>query len=88
MKEDSIQVPIFYLGAKLKNNVLCNGMVAWGMSSSKYVKYDVQNVQEYLAALPGDQKMLKKASGPFAEGHKPDFDEIPELEYIRANLYQ
>jgi hypothetical protein len=66
MKEGSIQVPTFYLGAKLKKTVLPNGVVAWGMISSKYVQSAVQNVQEYLEALPGDQKLLKKASGPFA----------------------
>jgi hypothetical protein len=54
------------LGAKLKNTFLPNGVVAWGMSSSKYVQYAVKNVQYYLAALIGDQKLLKKASDPFA----------------------
>jgi hypothetical protein len=44
MKEGSIQVPTLYLGAKLKNTVLTNGVVAWGMSSSKYVQSSVQNV--------------------------------------------
>jgi hypothetical protein len=68
MKEGYIQVPTFYLGAKLKNTVLTNGVVAWGMSSSKYVQSAVQNVQEYLAALPGDQKLMNKASDPFAGG--------------------
>jgi hypothetical protein len=66
MKEGSIQVPTFYLGAKLKKTVLPNGVVAWGMSSSKYVQSVVQNVKEYLAALPGDQKLITKASGPFS----------------------
>jgi hypothetical protein len=65
------------LGSKLKNNVLPNGVVAWGMSSSKYVQSSVQNVQEYLAALPGDQKLMKKAYGPFAGGYKPELDESP-----------
>jgi hypothetical protein len=37
MKEDSIQFPTFYLGAKLKKTVLPKGVVSWGMSSSKYV---------------------------------------------------
>jgi hypothetical protein len=32
------------------------------MIYSKYVQSDVQNVQEYLTALHGDQKFLKKAS--------------------------
>jgi hypothetical protein len=66
MKEGSIQVPAFYLGAKLKKTVLPNGVVAWGMSSSKYVQFAVQNVKEYLAALPGDQMMVNKSSGLFA----------------------
>jgi hypothetical protein len=68
MKEGSIQVPTFYLGAKLKKTVMPNAVVAWGMSPSKYVQSAVQNVKEYLAALPGDQKLMKKASGPFAGG--------------------
>jgi hypothetical protein len=88
MKEGSIQVPTFYLGAKLKKTVLPNGIVAWGMSSRKYVQSAVQNVQYYLAALPGDQKLLKKASGPFAGGYKPELDESSELDPTRANFYQ
>jgi hypothetical protein len=71
MKEGSIQVPTFYLGAKLKKTVLPNGVVAWGMSSSKYAHYAVQNVNKYLAALPGDHMLVKKASGPFSGGYKP-----------------
>jgi hypothetical protein len=31
MKEGSIQVPTFYLGAKLKKTVLPNGIVSWGI---------------------------------------------------------
>jgi hypothetical protein len=68
MREGSIHVPSFYLGDKLKKTVLPNDVVAWGMSSSKYVQSDVQNVKEYLAALPGDQILVKKASGPFSGG--------------------
>jgi hypothetical protein len=88
MKEGSIQVPTFYLGAKLNKTVLPNGVVAWGMSSSNYVQYAVHNVQDYLAALPGNQKLLKKASRPFAGGYKPELDESPEFDPTRANLNQ
>jgi hypothetical protein len=88
MKEGSIQVPTFYLGSKLKNTVLTNVVVAWSMSSSKYVQYAVQNVQDELAAFPGYQKLLKKESVPFAGGYKPELDESPELDPIRANFYQ
>jgi hypothetical protein len=83
MKEGSIQVPTFYLGANLKKTVLPNGVVAWGTSSIKYVQSAVHNV--YLAALPGNQKLPKKVSGPFAGGYKPDLDESPELDPTRAN---
>jgi hypothetical protein len=76
------------LGAKVNKTVLPNGVVAWGMSSSKYFQSAVQNVQEYLVALPEDQKLLKKASGPFAGGYTPELDESPELDPTRANFYQ
>jgi hypothetical protein len=66
MKEASIQVQTFYFGAKLKKTVLPNGVVAWGMSSIKYVQSAVQNVQDYLTALTGVQKLMKEASVPFA----------------------
>jgi hypothetical protein len=78
--------PLAKLDEYVKNTVLPNVLVALGMSSSKYVQSTVQNVQEYLAALSGDQKLLKKASGPFTGGYKPELDEIPELDPIRANL--
>jgi hypothetical protein len=88
MKEGFIQVPTFYLGAKLKKNVLPNGVAAWGMSSIKYVQSAVQNFQDYLVALPGNQKLLKKAYGPFEGGYKPELDGIPELDPTRENFYQ
>jgi hypothetical protein len=52
MKEDSIQAPTFYFGAKLKNTVLPNGVVAWGMSSREYVQSAVQNVQGISGGTP------------------------------------
>jgi hypothetical protein len=88
MNEGSIQVPTFYLGAKLNKTVLPNGVVAWGMSSRKYIQSAVQNVKEYLTALPADQMLAKKAAGPFSGGYKPELDESPELDPTRANFYQ
>jgi hypothetical protein len=85
MNEGSIKVPVFYLGDKLKKTVLPNGVVAWGMSSSKYVQSDVQNVKAYLAALPGDQMLMNKEAGPFTGRYKPELDESPELDPTRAN---
>jgi hypothetical protein len=42
MKPGSIMEPTFYLGAKLKKTVMPNGVVAWGMSSSKYVQAETK----------------------------------------------
>jgi hypothetical protein len=42
----------------------------------------------YMAALPGDQLLVKKASGPFAGAYKPGLDESPELNPTIANFYQ
>jgi hypothetical protein len=61
MKECSIQVPNFYLGVKPNNTVLKNCVVTWVMSSSNNVQSDVQNMHEYLKAVPGIKKLLKKA---------------------------
>jgi hypothetical protein len=68
VKEGSIQVPTFYLGATLKKTAFPNAAVAWGMSSSKYVNPAVQNVQEYTTALPGSNKLLKLGPAPYTGG--------------------
>jgi hypothetical protein len=88
MKEGSIQVPTFYLGAKLKKTLLSNGVIAWGMSSSKYVQSSVQNVQEYLTALRSERRLMKKAPILFIGGNKPELDDRPELDPINANFFQ
>jgi hypothetical protein len=88
MKEGSIQVPTFYVGAKLKKIVLPNGVIAWGVRSSKYAQYAVHNIHEYLTALPRGNNLLKKASAPFAWGYKPGLDEIPELDPVMVNFLQ
>jgi hypothetical protein len=60
---------------------MLNGVVAWEMSSSKYVQSAVQNVQEYLKDN-GDMKLKKKASAPFEATYRAEIDEIPVLGQI------
>jgi hypothetical protein len=72
MKDGSIQEPTFYLGAKLNKMVLPNGVIAWGMSSSRYVNAAVQNVRDYLATSAGVQTLKKKATVPFPVDYRPD----------------
>jgi hypothetical protein len=87
MKPESIMEPTFYLVAKLKHTVMPNGVVAWGMISSKYVQAAVQNVQEYLTEN-GDRKLNKKASAPFEATYSAETDESPVLGPEMANYFQ
>jgi hypothetical protein len=80
--------PSFHVGTNLKKTVLLNIMVVWGMSSSKYVQADVQNLQEYLVSTPGGRKVLKKAYATFAMNYKPKVDDIRELSPAMATYFQ
>ncbi len=52
LKPTSVGDPHIYLGAKLKETQLPNGIYAWGMSPSKYV---VKNCQTYLSEKLNDK---------------------------------
>jgi hypothetical protein len=87
MKPGSIMELTFYLGAKLKKTVMSNGVVAWGMRSSKYVQAAVQNVQEYLKNN-GGRKLKKKAAAPFEATYRAEIDESSVLGPKMANCFQ
>jgi hypothetical protein len=87
MKPGSIMEPTFNLGAKIKKTVMSNGVVDWGMSSSKYVQAAVQNVQEYLKEN-GDRKLKKNTSDPFEATYRAEIDESPVLGPEMANYFQ
>ena len=48
MKKGSIGDPDIYLGSKLRQVTLCNGVKAWSASPSKYVQEAVSNLESYL----------------------------------------
>ena len=49
MKDELVGDPDIYLGAKVKKMELPNGVKAWALSSSKYIREAVQNCEKYLA---------------------------------------
>jgi hypothetical protein len=67
--------------------VMPNGVVAWCMSSSKYLQASVQNVPEYLKKN-GDRKLKKKAPAPFEATYRADIDESPMLGPEKTNYFQ
>jgi hypothetical protein len=87
MNPGPIMEPTFYLGAKVNRTVMPNGVVAWGMRSSKYVQAAVQNVQEYMKKN-GDRKLKKKASAPFEATYRAEIDESPVLGPEMASYFQ
>ena len=87
MKPGSIGDPQYYLGAKLRQCTLPNGVMAWGMSFSKYVQEAVRNVEDYLRRnqQPG---LSKRATAPFPSGYAAELDDTRQLTPSEANYYQ
>jgi hypothetical protein len=87
MKPGSIMEPTFFLGPKLKKTVMPNGVVAWGMISSKYAQTAVQNVQECLQKN-GNRKLKKKKAAPFKTTYTAEIEESPVLGPEMENYFQ
>ena len=88
MKKGSIGRPEIYLVCKLKKMTLPNGVVAWGMSPSKYIQEAVQNCEKHLDKRFEGRKMAKKATNPFTAGYEPELDVSEPLEPEDATYYQ
>ena len=62
LKEKSIAPPTQYLGNKVSQIELENGVKCWSFSSSQYIQNAVKNVEKYLAlsgkTLPGRDTAL------------------------------
>ena len=78
--------PTIYLGGKLSQVELPNGVVAWAISSSQYVQEAVRNVEEHLKRE--GKSMQKGADTPITKGYHPECDVTPTLEPEEANYYQ
>ncbi|KAI2491971.1 Reverse transcriptase (RNA-dependent DNA polymerase) [Fragilaria crotonensis] len=87
-KPGSIRNPEYYLGAKLRQTTLPNGVDAWAMSSSKYVQAAVANVKAYHKMHYPTRQWLKRAKGPFPLNYAPELDVTPMLDASRSTFYQ
>ena len=63
VKEGSVGPPSIYLGNKVSQVTLANGVKAWSFSSSQYVQAAVSNVENYLKSK--GETLPHKASSPF-----------------------
>jgi hypothetical protein len=88
MKPGSIGDPDIYLGTKLRQVELSNGVFAWSMSPSKYIKDAVKNVEKALSKMDGSRRLPTKCSAPWPRDYVSELDDSPELSPTDANYYQ
>jgi len=89
LKPSSIGDPDIYLGTKLRQIKLDNGIWAWAMSPSKYVQQAVANCRDHLKANYGGRYSLRKrAENPFPIGYEPNTDVTAPLAPDLASYYQ
>ena len=86
LKPDSVGPPKLYLGGRMSEVVLDNGVRAWSISSSQYVQNAVKNVEKHLAEQ--GLKLPNKADTPIQTSYRPELDVTDELSPKDAGHYQ
>jgi hypothetical protein len=89
LKPSSVGDPDIYLGAKLKQTVLPNVVMAWGLSPSKYVVQAVKNCQLHVTdKLNGEYLIPARADNPFPVDYDPSTDLSDILKPECSSFYQ
>lgn len=86
LKDDKVEEPKDYLGAELEKMTNENGSECWSMSSEKYCKAAVKNVEDKLAE--SNKRLPSKCQAPFKSGYKPEVDATAELKGDGVSYYQ
>ena len=76
LKDYKIEPPDMYLGATL-SIMKDDGVQGWGMTSDKYVKAAVENVEQELARV--NQRLPSRCKTPMTVGYRPKNDVSAEL---------
>ena len=76
LKDDKIEPPDVYLGAQL-GTMEVEGHHGWFMSSEKYIKLAIQNIEDILQK--GGQCLPLKCKTLLVHGYCPELDTSPEL---------
>ena len=88
LKPTSVGDPDLYLGAKLRNIRLDNGVYAWSLSPSKYVSQAVANCAEHLDKnFDGKYKLPAKAENPFPTTYDSCTDDSDPLDPEQASFF-
>ena len=84
-KDGKIDKPDVYLGAQL-DRMSADGFEGWTMSSEKYVKAAIENIEQMLAE--SNQHLPTKCRIPLSSGYRPELDTSPELKTEGLQRYQ
>jgi hypothetical protein len=85
LRKESIGKLSNYLGEKLQEVTLENGVVAWAFGSCQYAQLAVKNVEEHLQAK--GEKLPYKTPTSFSSGYCPEIDIFPELNDNDSTYY-
>jgi hypothetical protein len=89
LKHSSVGDPDIYLGAKLKETRLPNGVMAWELSPSEYFVQAVKNCQLHLTEkLAGKYSIPARADNPFPVDYDPSTDQSDLLDPDCSSFYQ
>jgi hypothetical protein len=81
--------PDIYLGARLAKTKLTNGVLAWGLSPSRYVNQAVKNCASHLSKkFDGKYRLPKRANNPFPNEYYPETNVTEPLNPELASFYQ
>ena len=86
IKGDKIEPPSDYLGAVFEEMTLANGNTCWTMSSDKYIKAAICNVEEKLEK--SGKRLPSKCRTPLKSSYKPELDVSGELKGDGLHYYQ
>ena len=85
LREESIGPPSNYLGGKLQDATLNNGIKAWEFGSCQYVRSAVKNFKEHILAK--GEKLSYKAPTPLSSEYCPEIDTSPKMYENDAMYY-
>ena len=85
LKDDRIEPPDMYLRATL-SVMEDNGVRGWCMTSDKYVKAAIENVELELARV--NQRLPSRCKTPMTAGYRPERDVSAELTSAGVQRYQ
>ena len=90
LKDGSVKDPDMYLGADVKKRYIAGsdepGKVRWAMSSTKYTKQAIADIEVELDAI--GKQLPTKVTTPLASGYRPELDQSCELNSERLNYFQ